>query len=158
MRQAGATLRCGACASRCSGFSCCRAQALEHRLSSCGACAYWLRGMWDLPGPGIESVSPALTGGFLTTAPPGKSRLQCLGFNLQLPSRQKVATPAEFFLSALPGHGRHGPLFLPPLFRARQGQEPWLLATPLARGTAGGPLKQSGVWDKSRAVGTGIAP
>ena len=28
--------------------------------------------MWDLPGPGLEPVSPALTGGFLTTAPPGK--------------------------------------------------------------------------------------
>ena len=25
--------------------------------------------MWDLPGPGIEPVSPALAGGFLTTAP-----------------------------------------------------------------------------------------
>ena len=24
--------------------------------------------MWDLPGPGIEPVSPALAGGFLTTA------------------------------------------------------------------------------------------
>ena len=23
--------------------------------------------MWDLPGPGIEPVSPALTGGFFTT-------------------------------------------------------------------------------------------
>ena len=29
--------------------------------------------MWDLPGPGLESVSPALAGGFSTTAPPGKS-------------------------------------------------------------------------------------
>ena len=29
--------------------------------------------MWDLPGPGIEPVSPALAGGFLTTAPQGKS-------------------------------------------------------------------------------------
>ena len=29
--------------------------------------------MWDLPGPGIEPVSPALAGGFLTTVPPGKS-------------------------------------------------------------------------------------
>ena len=31
-----------------------------------------LRGMWDLPGPGLEPVYPALAGGFLTTAPPGK--------------------------------------------------------------------------------------
>ena len=28
--------------------------------------------MWDLPGPGLEPVSPALAGGFLTTEPPGK--------------------------------------------------------------------------------------
>ena len=32
--------------------------------------------MWDLPGPGIEPMSPALAGGFLPTAPPGKS--QCI--------------------------------------------------------------------------------
>ena len=29
--------------------------------------------MWDLPGPGLKPVFPALAGGFLTTAPPGKS-------------------------------------------------------------------------------------
>ena len=28
--------------------------------------------MWDLPGPGLEPVSPALAGGFLTTVPSGK--------------------------------------------------------------------------------------
>ena len=28
--------------------------------------------MWDLPGPGLEPVSPALADGFLTTVPPGK--------------------------------------------------------------------------------------
>ena len=31
--------------------------------------------MWDHPGPGIEPVSPALAGRFLTTAPPGNSLL-----------------------------------------------------------------------------------
>ena len=31
-----------------------------------------LRGMWDLPRPGLEPVSPALAGRFPTTAPPGK--------------------------------------------------------------------------------------
>ena len=41
-------------------------------FSSCGTWAELLRGMWDLPGPGIEPVSPALAGGVLTTAPPGK--------------------------------------------------------------------------------------
>ena len=30
--------------------------------------------MWDLPGPGPEPTSPALAGGFLTTAPPVKSQ------------------------------------------------------------------------------------
>ena len=30
--------------------------------------------MWDLPGPGLEPVSPALAGGFLTTEPPRKPR------------------------------------------------------------------------------------
>ena len=43
-----------------------------HRLSSCGSRAQPLRGMWDPPGPGHEPVSPALAGGFPTTAPPGK--------------------------------------------------------------------------------------
>ena len=42
------------------------------RLSSCGSRAQLLCGMWDLPGPGHEPVYPALAGGFLTTAPPGK--------------------------------------------------------------------------------------
>ena len=28
--------------------------------------------MWDLPGPGLEPVSPAWAGGFFTTEPPGK--------------------------------------------------------------------------------------
>ena len=82
----GATLRYGVWASHCGGFSCCGtqaigrtgfsssgSQALERRLSSCGAQAQLLHGMWDLPGPGLEPVSPALAGGFLTTAQPGKS-------------------------------------------------------------------------------------
>ena len=43
-----------------------------HRLSNCGSRAQLLRGMWDLPRPELEPVSPALAGGFLTTAPPGK--------------------------------------------------------------------------------------
>ena len=42
------------------------------RLSNCGSRAQLLRGMWDPPRPGLEPVSPALAGGFSTTAPPGK--------------------------------------------------------------------------------------
>ena len=45
------------------------------RLSNCGSRAQPLRGMWNLPGPGIEPVSPALAGRFSTTAPPGKPQL-----------------------------------------------------------------------------------
>ena len=30
--------------------------------------------MWDLPGPGLEPVFPALAVRFLTIAPPGKSK------------------------------------------------------------------------------------
>ena len=89
----GATLRCGVRVSHCGGISCCGAwtlgarasvlvarglrsydlRALEHRLSSCGTRVQLPCNMWDLPGPGIEPVSPALAGGLLTTAPPEKS-------------------------------------------------------------------------------------
>ena len=33
-------------------------------------------GMWDLPATALEPVSPALAGGFLTTAPPGEPSFQ----------------------------------------------------------------------------------
>ena len=51
--------------------------AAEHRLQTCrlssrGSRAQLLRGMWDLPRPGLEPVSPALAGGLSTTVPPGK--------------------------------------------------------------------------------------
>ena len=42
------------------------------RLSNCGSRAHLLHGMWDLPRPGLEPMSPALAGRFSTTAPPGK--------------------------------------------------------------------------------------
>ena len=54
------------------GLSSCSSRTPERRLGSCGAQAQLLCGMWDLPGPGLEPVSPALAGGFLTTVPPGK--------------------------------------------------------------------------------------
>ena len=61
--------------SRHVGFSSCGTWALERRLSSCGAWAQLLCGVWDLPGPGLEPVSPALAVGFLPTALPGKPLL-----------------------------------------------------------------------------------
>ena len=38
-----------------------------------GAQAQSPHSIWNLPGPGIEPMSPALPGGFLTTGPPGNS-------------------------------------------------------------------------------------
>ena len=45
------------------GLSNCSPQALEHKLSGCGPPALLPRCLWDLPGPGIEPMSPALAGG-----------------------------------------------------------------------------------------------
>ena len=45
------------------------------RLSNCGSRAQLLRGMWELPRPGLEPVSPALAGRFSTAAPPGKPQI-----------------------------------------------------------------------------------
>ena len=60
------------------------------RLSSCGSRAQLLRGMWDPPRPGLELVSPALAGGFSTTAP--------------------LAKPLPGFSHRLMVHGIHCPL------------------------------------------------
>ena len=107
--EQGLLFSCGACISHCSGF-CCRVQvlhiwasvlpvhgvsscfssnsswALDCGLSSCGAQAQLLHGMWNLSRPGTELMSPTLAGGFffffllffwacsfLSSVPPGKS-------------------------------------------------------------------------------------
>ena len=74
--QASEVVACGliSCGSRAleHRLSGCGSRALEHRLSGCGSRTLLHSGMWDLPGPGIEPVSPELAGGFLTTRPPGK--------------------------------------------------------------------------------------
>ena len=49
--------------------------ALEHRLNSCGTRALLLSSMCNLPGPGIQLISPALV---VHTVPPGKPSLICL--------------------------------------------------------------------------------
>ena len=58
-----------------AGFSSCDAQALEHEGSVVVACKLSCPVACGIlvPGPGIEPVSPALEGRFLTTGPPGKS-------------------------------------------------------------------------------------
>ena len=52
------------------GLSRCSSWVLEHGLSGCDTQAYLLLGMWDLPGPRIKPLSPALAGRFLATGPP----------------------------------------------------------------------------------------
>ena len=54
------------------GLSSWGSQPLEHSLSSWDALASLLWGMWDLLGPGIEPVPPALADRVFTTKPPGK--------------------------------------------------------------------------------------
>ena len=65
------------------------------RLSSCGSRAQLLRGMWDLPRPGLEPVSPALAGRLSTTAPPGKPIL----FILKSIFRSVISLFPALFLS-----------------------------------------------------------
>ena len=79
--------------SRSAGFSSCGSRALERRLSSCGAWAYLLRGMWDPPRPGLKPVSPALAGGFLTTAPPGKPHYIVSNYFISLQSVPSTTFP-----------------------------------------------------------------
>ena len=64
----------------------CGSWTLENRLNGCGTWAYLLHGpyglgLWVLPRPEIESVSPALAGGFFTTEPPGKPNLSFFNFS-----------------------------------------------------------------------------
>ena len=57
------------------GLGSCGSWALEYSLSSCGTQAQLLHGLWDLPRPEVEPMSPALAGRFFTTDLPGKSDL-----------------------------------------------------------------------------------
>ena len=52
------------------------------RLSNCGSRAQLLHGMWDLPRPGLEPVSPALADGLPTTVPPGKPWMHILYYKV----------------------------------------------------------------------------
>ena len=51
----------------------CDSWALERRLGGCGPRVQLPCGVWSLPGPEIEPMSPALAGGFLPLVQPGKS-------------------------------------------------------------------------------------
>ena len=47
--------------------------------------------MWDLPRPGLEPMSPALAGGFLTTLPPGKPMIPSLMMIFHCPIQWPLA-------------------------------------------------------------------
>ena len=53
----------------------CGSWALENRLNSFCAQAELFHNMWNFPGSGIKSVSPALASVFFTTEPPAKPSL-----------------------------------------------------------------------------------
>ena len=68
------------------------------RLSSRGSRAQLLRGMWDLPRPGLEPVCPALAGRLPTTAPPGKPVTSIFKESL---------SPSGSQMGAIPPHHHH---------------------------------------------------
>ena len=60
--------------------------SIGSRSSSFISCGPLLsRNMWDLPGPGIKLVFPALAGRFLFTVPPGKSNPDSYSFTFFIP-------------------------------------------------------------------------
>ena len=97
---------CGVRASHCSGFSCCRAQALghagfhscspwapEHRLNSCGTRVKLLCSMWDLSGSSIEPVSPALV---VDSLPLSQQGQPISGYFLKQQQQQKWSEGKEW--------------------------------------------------------------
>ena len=71
--EQGLLSNCSVQASHCGGFSCCGAQAVDNRLSSCVSLAWLPSSTWKLLRPGIKPLSSELAGGFLATGSPGKS-------------------------------------------------------------------------------------
>ena len=77
------------------GFSSCCSWALEHRLSSCGARAYFLCDMWNLPRSGTELVPPSLAGRISATGLLGKPhplRLNSRGSEASFQHSQPICT------------------------------------------------------------------
>ena len=83
--QAGPALHRSVRASHCDGFSCCTSSrymgfsSCGLRLSKCGARTSLIHSMWNLPGPGMKSMSTTLAGGSLSTAWPEIPGHVCFG-------------------------------------------------------------------------------
>ena len=78
---------------------------------------YWSRlpcpPPWDLPDPGIKPGSPALTGVFFITEPPGKPSHELTVGQNHLPQSlfyNKVLTSSCNLLTTTPGEGNGNPL------------------------------------------------
>ena len=79
LQRAGVTVCFSVPGSHCGGFSwICRHMGFSScstQARYCGSRALLFYGMCNLPGPGLEPMSPASTGRFSSTVPPGKSYL-----------------------------------------------------------------------------------
>ena len=93
-------------------LSSCGSQALEQRLNNCDTQAQLLHGMWDLLGPGMEPVSPALAGRFFTTEPPEKPKELFFSFSQPTPISNfyQSASPLRMLFS-LPQPTPQNPIF-----------------------------------------------
>ena len=100
----------GDCSLRCVGFSLWQQQLLllqsmnsRQWAQECGAWAQLLLGLWSLPGPRIEPVSPVFAGTSLTTGPSGKppSRFNVWNQHIKIDARGiiNLATPELQFSS-----------------------------------------------------------
>ena len=94
--------------------------------------------MWDLPGPGLGPVSPALAGGFLTTAPPGKPQVSLFNSPVALcPFQHSFPNHSFSFFTSVsptPGGGIWSPTiprFISPLVKAWDSTD--LLPNPPAK-------------------------
>ena len=62
------------------GLSSCGSWAQKNRLNSCGTWVQLFHSMWDLPGPGVKPVFPALVGDSLPLSHQGLLTLNVLLF------------------------------------------------------------------------------
>ena len=151
-REQGLLLSCGSWSPRCGGFFCRGVWApgvwasvvVVPGLWSAGsivvAQAQLLRGTWNLPGSGIRLMSPALTGRFFTTEPPGQPLLFlfilfiffcCVVCGILVPSGIKPGAPTVRLPSPTHWTAREFPIIL--LFQSdlcskpiSQRRFPWL--------------------------------
>ena len=86
------------------GLSSCGSQTLKHRLNSCDAQAELLCRMWDLPGPGIKPMPPALAGGFFTTEPPGRHFYTFNSVQFSCSVMSDICNPMDCSMPGLPVH------------------------------------------------------